>query len=132
MATGSARQPLTTAGQSLVRLFGALSGFIFFLFLFAFVCSAASFPGIARVQIIDSAGGLTVSNNQFSISCWIRISIPSGTNFTENMVILGIRPGGSENDPSAYFHPQIERALHRRMPAKILPSKAIAQCCKPV
>jgi RHS repeat-associated protein len=65
--------------------------------------TAATFPGNARVEISDSAGALTVSNNQLSVSCWFRISIPTGTNLTENMVLLANRVGGAESDQMAYL-----------------------------
>ncbi len=64
---------------------------------------AATFAGNARVEIGDPGGALTVSNNQLSVSCWLKIAIPTGTNLSENMVVLANRVGGTESDPMAYL-----------------------------
>ena len=93
---------------SLVRVHSLRPSLVLLLYLWVALIlpchlPAATFPGNARVQIGDSAGALTVSNSQFSVSCWFRISIPSGTNLTENMVLLANRPGGLDSDADAYL-----------------------------
>jgi len=66
---------------------------------------AATFPGIARVEVTDSSGGLSwnTANSALTIQCWFKISIPSGTNLTENMTILANRRTGTTNDAHAFL-----------------------------
>ena len=63
---------------------------------------AATFSGNARVEVADSTGGLSWNGSALSVACWFKISIPSGTNLTENMTILVNRRTG--NDSSAYAY----------------------------
>jgi len=65
---------------------------------------AATFTNNARILINDTTNGLSVNpaNSQFSVSCWFRISVPSGVMLSDNIVILANRPSGTEADPHAY------------------------------
>ncbi len=65
--------------------------------------SAASFSGTARLEVTDSTGGLSWNGTALSVSCWFKISIPTGTGLTENMVILANRRSGSETDSHAFL-----------------------------
>ena len=58
---------------------------------------AATFPGNASILANDSTNALSANpaNNALTVSCWFRISIPSSTNLTENMVILMDRTDGN-------------------------------------
>ncbi|NQU22393.1 MAG: hypothetical protein HQ567_14030 [Candidatus Nealsonbacteria bacterium] len=64
--------------------------------------SAASFPGDAYVQIDDPTGGLSLTNNMFTVSCWMRMVIPSDTSLSENMTLLVDRTTGGDSDNHAY------------------------------
>ena len=64
--------------------------------------SAAVFDGSARIEIEDTTGGLSLSNNMFSISCWMKMSIPSDTKLSENMTLLVDRTTGGDGDNHAY------------------------------
>ena len=62
---------------------------------------AATFTGTADLTVSDSSGALSVSWNPsgaaLNIQCWFKISIPSGTNLTQNMVILANGTSGFES-----------------------------------
>ena len=75
------------------------------LLAFAAPMRAATFPGNARLEVADSTGGLSWSSSvgQMTVQCWFKLSIPSGTNLTENLTILANRRGGSTNDAHAYL-----------------------------
>jgi RHS repeat-associated protein len=70
-----------------------------------FQANAGSFPGTARLEVSDPTGALSWNStaNALSVQCWFKISIPSGTNLTDNMTILVNRKSGSESDPHAYL-----------------------------
>lgn len=74
-------------------------------FMFALSAPAVIFPGNARLEVPDSSGGLSwnPSANALTIQCWFKISIPSGTNLTENMTILADRRTGTQANPHAYL-----------------------------
>lgn len=74
-------------------------------FAAAVAISAATFSGNARLEVADSTGGLSwnPTANALTVECWFKISIPSGTNLTENMTILVNRRGGSQSDPHGYL-----------------------------
>src|SRR5207244_11855400 len=61
------------------------------------------FPRNARIEINDNSGGLSWDNtiNGLTVSCWFKLSIPSGQSISEDMVILVNRRGGTESDPLA-------------------------------
>ena len=66
---------------------------------------AALFSGIASISANDGTGALSASSaNSYglTVSCWFRISIPSSTNLTENMVILMDRSDGNEAASFSY------------------------------
>lgn len=81
------------------------AGFAFSLLLFASPLLAATFTNAACVTAPDPAGELTWSSTTraLTISCWIRISIPSSMPVTNDMTILANRQDGDENSPSAYL-----------------------------
>ena len=65
----------------------------------AFRSVAATFPGNADLTVSDPSGALSwnSANNALTVQCWFKISIPSGTNLTQNMVILVNGTSGSES-----------------------------------
>ena len=86
--------------------------FVAFVMLFCVRAhlGAAGFPGTAHLQATDAAGELswnpparTPVPNALTVSCWFKISVPSGVNITENMTILVNRRTGDENSPFAYL-----------------------------
>lgn len=74
-------------------------------FMFALSAPAVNFPGNARLEVPDSSGGLTwnPSANALTVQCWFKISIPTGTNLTENMTILADRRTGTQANPHAFL-----------------------------
>lgn len=65
---------------------------------------AATFPGNANLQVTDPNGGLSETNqNQFSISLWLKLSVPSDITLSNDMVVIANRTTGSTNDPHAYL-----------------------------
>ncbi len=71
---------------------------------------AGIFPGNALASAGDSSGDLsynplarTPAPNALTVSCWFKISVPSGTNITQNMTILVNRRTGDESSPFAYL-----------------------------
>ncbi len=81
-----------------VKLYFVLSGWLAFV-LFALQSIAGTFPGNARLAVSDPTGGLSwnPTNNALTVQCWFKISIPSGTNLTQNMPILVNGTSGSES-----------------------------------
>ncbi len=60
---------------------------------------AATFPGNADLTVSDPGGALSWNSGKaaLTVQCWFKISIPSGTNLTQNMVILANGTSGSES-----------------------------------
>ena len=60
---------------------------------------AATFPGSADLTVPDPSGALSWNsgNAALTVQCWFKISIPSGTNLTQNMTILVNGNSGSES-----------------------------------
>jgi len=60
---------------------------------------AATFPGNTDLSVPDPSGALSWNsgNAALSVQCWFKISIPSGTNLTQNMTILANGNSGSES-----------------------------------
>lgn len=75
------------------------------LWLLTSAAHAATFSGNASISASDPGGDLNwkPANNALTVSCWFRISIPSGTNLTENMVILMGRADGNEGASYSYL-----------------------------
>ena len=73
------------------------------VFLLSSWACAATFPGNAYLKTDDPSKGLSDTDSSFSISCWFKISIPSGTILTENMVILVDRQDGGTGDDLSYL-----------------------------
>lgn len=65
---------------------------------------AATFSGTASISANDPLNALSADsvNNALTVSCWFRISIPSSTNLTENMVLLMDRTDGNESANFSY------------------------------
>jgi hypothetical protein len=65
---------------------------------------AATFSGNASISASDPTGALSAdsANNTLTVSCWFRLSIPSSTNLTENLVILMDRTDGNESANFSY------------------------------
>lgn len=65
---------------------------------------AATFSGGASISANDPTGALSADtvNNALTVSCWFRLSIPSSTNLTENLVILMDRTDGNEAATFSY------------------------------
>jgi RHS repeat-associated protein len=77
-----------------------LAGLLVCILIFVgFRSMAATFPGNADLTVSDPTGALSwkAANNALSVQCWFKISIPSGTNLTQNMVILANGTSGSES-----------------------------------
>ncbi|MEI7731823.1 MAG: LamG-like jellyroll fold domain-containing protein [Verrucomicrobiota bacterium] len=64
--------------------------------------SAATFNGAASIKVDDPNNALTSTSGVFTVSCWVRIAIPSSVNLTENMVILMDRTDGNESANYSY------------------------------
>lgn len=65
---------------------------------------AAVFPGNAHLQVADPTGGLSETNqNQFSISMWLKLSVPSGVTLNNDMIVMVNRTTGSTGDNHAYL-----------------------------
>lgn len=78
-------------------------------------CGAAVFPASttatdnARLEITDTTGSLswnppsiTPAPNALTVMAWVKISIPSGTDLTESMTILGNRKTQDWSQPHAW------------------------------
>jgi len=59
--------------------------------------TTATFDGAARLSVADTTQSLTwhAASNALTVSCWIKFSIPTGVNLTENMMILTDRNTGT-------------------------------------
>lgn len=65
---------------------------------------AASFFTNAYVQVVDTNGALTVSaSSKLTVSCWFKMSVPSGQSIASNMTIVVNRKDGDENSLYAYL-----------------------------
>jgi len=78
------------------------TGGVFFLPIIT--ARAATFPGNASISANDPLNTLSADavNNALTVSCWFRISIPSSTNLTDNMVLLMDRTDGNEGANFSY------------------------------
>ena len=76
---------------------GFFIGLLFAIVNFSSV--AATFPGNADLTVPDPSGALSWNsgNAALTVQCWFKISIPSGTNLTQNMTILVNGSSGSES-----------------------------------
>jgi RHS repeat-associated protein len=100
MKTNWHKPPPLTGISTLFR------GSVFFVLLWLSVLCfltpatrAATFHGNADLTISDPTGALSWNsgNSALSVQCWFKISIPTGTNLTQNMVILVNGTSGSES-----------------------------------
>ena len=66
---------------------------------------AATFPGTAYLNASDPTGALSwkTGSAAMTVECWFKISIPSGTNLTDNMTILVNRNNGAQTDLHGYL-----------------------------
>ncbi len=66
---------------------------------------AASFPGSASIEISDTSGGLSwqPAKDAVTVSCWMRMSVPSGETISKNMTVLVDRKTGDEISDYAYL-----------------------------
>ncbi len=78
--------------------------------LFALLCIllptvalSATFSGDASIEISDPSGGLSLTNDMFTISCWMKMVIPSDMTLTEDLTLLVDRTTGSETDEYTYL-----------------------------
>lgn len=76
---------------------GFFIGLLFVIFNFS--SFAATFSGNADLTVPDPSGALSWNsgNAALTVQCWFKISIPSGTNLTQNMTILVNGNSGSES-----------------------------------
>ncbi len=67
--------------------------------------SAATFSGNARLEVPDNTGGLSwnVAGQGLTVSCWLRVSIPTDATIAESMTVLANNRSGTEADPHAYL-----------------------------
>ncbi|MBI2926136.1 MAG: hypothetical protein HYY24_10565 [Verrucomicrobia bacterium] len=63
----------------------------------------ATFTNKTSIKVEDPTGSLTSSSGTFTVSCWFRISIPSNSPLTEDMVILMDRADGNEAANFSYL-----------------------------
>lgn len=56
----------------------------------------------ARLEVDDPGGGLSWATNALTVSCWVKISIPSGASLAGPMTILGNRRSGDWGQPHAF------------------------------
>src|SRR6266540_6337922 len=63
---------------------------------------SATFSANAQLTCTDSTGSLSwqPANNALTVECWFKLSIPSGTNLTEDMTIL---VNETSYDPGSLF-----------------------------
>jgi len=68
-------------------------------------CGAAGFKGNGYLTTSDSSAALgwNPTTSALTVECWFKISIPSGTNLTDNMTILVNRQSGSQSDIHGYL-----------------------------
>jgi len=66
---------------------------------------AATFPGTAYLNANDPTGELSWNTGTaaMTVECWFKISIPSGTNLTDNMTILVNRNNGDQTSSHGYL-----------------------------
>lgn len=66
---------------------------------------AATFKGEAYLWASDSTGAMSWNTGTaaLTVECWFKLSIPSGTNLTDNMTILVNRKNGVQTDPHGYL-----------------------------
>ena len=91
MNTNDHKSPSASAIFPLLRGSACVvSSLLSVLCFLASTTSAATFHGNADLTVSDPTGALSwnSTNNALSVQCWFKISIPSGTNLTQNMVIL--------------------------------------------
>lgn len=69
----------------------------------AFLAAAATFNGNAHATANDPTNSLSWNATALTVSCWFRISVPSGTNVENNMTLLVNRQNGDESSPYAYL-----------------------------
>ena len=69
-----------------------------------FHAPAATFSGNGSISANDPTGALSAdpANNALTVSCWFRLSIPSSTILTENLVVLMDRTDGNESANYSY------------------------------
>ena len=93
------KSPATAALPSVRGSAYIVSLLLFGLCFLASATHAATFPGNADLTVSDPSGVLSWNsgNNALSVQCWFKISIPSGTNLTQNMTILVNGTSGSES-----------------------------------
>lgn len=65
---------------------------------------SATFTNNASIQVTsDSTSSLTSTTGTFTVSCWFRMSIPSGVTLNDNMTILMDRSDGNESSTFSYL-----------------------------
>jgi len=66
---------------------------------------AVVFSGNARVEVADPNGALSwkTESGALTISCWLKIAVPTSVTLTENMTVLVDRRTGSEADALAFL-----------------------------
>lgn len=96
---GGLRLPASLNSGLALRAFLLLSAFC----LMTSIGHAATFSGNASVSVNDPDGELNWKPaNALTVSGWFRISIPSATNLTQNMVILMGRTDGNDSASHSY------------------------------
>jgi RHS repeat-associated protein len=73
------------------------------ILLCALPLRAATFTNNASIQVTDPTGALTSTSGIFTLSCWLRISIPTGLTLSDNMDILMDRTDGIESQNFSYL-----------------------------
>lgn len=68
------------------------------------LCEGATFPGNARVEVVDATASLSWTNSvrELSVQCWFKLNLPSDAAPTDNMTILVNRRSGTTNNPHAF------------------------------
>ena len=87
-----------------MKKFFIFPALIFSIFIYS-ISNAAIFDGNTGVTYNDSTGGLSwdESTAALSVYCWFKLSAPTGSQFTENMVILADRKSGDIESNISYL-----------------------------
>ncbi len=95
---------ITLRGPPFARLVALIGGILWFSLAIGIApLQAATFTNNASLKVDDSAGSLSSVGNNFSVSCWFRISFPSGFQPPGDMVILANRSDGDVGQPYGYY-----------------------------
>lgn len=75
------------------------------IFVLGPAAHASIFDGTGRVEVADPSGALSwnVTANSLTVSCWFKLSVPTGVTLTKNMVILANARSSGASGAFAYL-----------------------------